>query len=167
LPKLAELAVTDAVADVRRAAVGALGMLGSGEVEPHRGQLAADALIQSLSDSDWTVREEAAATLGKLRLDKSAKALLRLLDDPYWQVRLKSVRALGRLRASSAISPIGRLLDRQQISNLRKEAAIALGEIGDPAGLPYLAAAETDPDPEVRKLARLARDRLGGEGVGL
>ena len=44
--------------------------------------------------------------------------------------------------------------------NLRKEAAIALGEIGDPRALPALEAADADPDPEVRKAARLARQRL-------
>ena len=47
------------------------------------------------------------------------------------------------------------------MANLRKEAAIALGEVGDPTGLPALEAAAADPDPEVRKAARLAIGRVG------
>jgi HEAT repeat protein len=42
------------------------------------------------------------------------------------------------------------------VSNLRKEAAIALGEIGDTRAIAPLEAALADPDPDVRKLARLA-----------
>lgn len=41
-------------------------------------------------------------------------------------------------------------------ANLRKEAAIALGEIGDAGALAPLAQAASDADPEVRKSARLA-----------
>ncbi|TAL14646.1 MAG: HEAT repeat domain-containing protein, partial [Aquabacterium sp.] len=47
-----------------------------------------------------------------------------------------------------------------EISNLRKEAAIALGEVGDPQARPALEQAANDPDPDVRKLARLALGRL-------
>jgi HEAT repeat protein len=45
--------------------------------------------------------------------------------------------------------------------NLRREAAIALGEVGDPNAATALTAAGGDPDPEVRKAARLALQRLG------
>ena len=49
------------------------------------------------------------------------------------------------------------------IGNLRKEAALALGEIGSPAALPALRAAENDPDPEVRKSVRLALQQIGAQ----
>jgi HEAT repeat protein len=42
------------------------------------------------------------------------------------------------------------------MGNLRKEAAIALGEIADPRAIPALEAVLDDVDPDVRKLARLA-----------
>ncbi len=42
------------------------------------------------------------------------------------------------------------------ISNLRKEAALALGELRDRATLPALSAALDDRDPEVRKAVRIA-----------
>ena len=50
-----------------------------------------------------------------------------------------------------------------KISTLRKEAALALGEIGSPAALPALCEAENDPDPEVRKSVRLALQQIGAQ----
>jgi HEAT repeat protein len=46
------------------------------------------------------------------------------------------------------------------MSNLRKETAIALGDIGDPRAIGPLEAALNDPDPDVRKIARLALARI-------
>ncbi|MNR44631.1 hypothetical protein D3C85_1634010 [compost metagenome] len=48
------------------------------------------------------------------------------------------------------------------IANLRKEAALALGELGQARALPVLQAAETDSDPEVRKAVRIAMAQLRG-----
>jgi HEAT repeat protein len=45
------------------------------------------------------------------------------------------------------------------MSNLRKEAALALGEIQHPGALPALEHAQNDPDPEVRKAACVALDQ--------
>lgn len=42
------------------------------------------------------------------------------------------------------------------VSNVRKESAIALGEIGDAKAIPALEKARLDSDPDVRKLAQLA-----------
>ncbi len=47
---------------------------------------------------------------------------------------------------------MARALDHA-VSNLRKEAAIALGEIGDPAAIPSPERALDDPDADVRKIA--------------
>lgn len=46
------------------------------------------------------------------------------------------------------------------ISNLRKEAALALGELGDATALGALNEAASDPDPEVRKAVRIAVAQL-------
>ena len=51
------------------------------------------------------------------------------------------------------------------VSNLRKETAVALGEIGHPSARPALEAAMADPDPDVRKLAGLALARLAAAPV--
>jgi HEAT repeat protein len=74
-------------------------------------------------------------------------------------VRLRAARSLGRLRDAEALPVLTEAL-LHPAGNLRKEAAIALGDIGDPAAARALAVAEADPDPEVRKAARLALQRL-------
>ncbi|OYZ90334.1 MAG: hypothetical protein B7Y01_02750, partial [Xanthobacter sp. 17-67-6] len=53
---------------------------------------------------------------------------------------------------------IGDLLGHE-ISNVRKEAAAALGEISDPAAIASLERGFDDPDPDVRKLVRWALER--------
>jgi HEAT repeat protein len=47
------------------------------------------------------------------------------------------------------------------ISNVRKEAALALGELADASALAVLEAALGDGDPEVRKAARIAIAQIG------
>lgn len=96
LPALAERARDDADAEVRRAAAGALGLASDASVLP--------ALLDALRDPVWRVREESAATLGKLRaLAPEAgvtHALVEALADDYWQIRLQAARALGRWRTA-------------------------------------------------------------------
>jgi HEAT repeat protein len=77
------------------------------------------------------------------------------MEDQYWQVRIRAARSLGRLKAVSALDVLTVALSHE-ISNLRKEAAIAMGEIGDLRAIPALEAALKDPDPDVRKLTQLA-----------
>ncbi len=86
--------------------------------------------------------------------------LVAALDDAYWQVRLRAARALGLLRQAEAVPALGTLM-AHEVSNLRKEAVIALGEIGGDTARALLDAALADPDPEVRKLARLGLARHG------
>ncbi|MDT4884626.1 hypothetical protein FQZ97_1207850 [compost metagenome] len=50
------------------------------------------------------------------------------------------------------------------MSNLRKEAVIALGEIGDTRGIAPLERALKDSDPDVRKLAKLALTSIQMQG---
>lgn len=155
LPLLAEVVSGDTDAEVRRAAAGALGLAGGDDVP---GVLSA--LCAALRDAAWTVREEAATTLGKLGAREAAAPALRLaMADAYWQVRLRAARSLGRLRDSEALPELAEALVHPA-GNLRKEAAIALGEIGDARAVPVLEVAAGDPDPEVRKAARLALQRL-------
>ena len=150
LPVLTQLAAHDPEPEVRRAAVGALG-LGQGhdaQVQP--------ALLGALQDPVWRVREEAAATLGKLKLPEAVGPLIQSLQDTYWQVRQLAARALGRLKNAQAVDALITHALQHDIANLRKEASVALGEIGHASALPALAIAAQDPDPEVRKTARLA-----------
>ncbi|MCO8169121.1 HEAT repeat domain-containing protein [Pseudomonas sp. 21LCFQ02] len=152
LTTLSRLLAHDPDTEVRRAAAGALGMASEAAVIP--------ALCQALHDAAWQVREEAATTLGKVAGDTAAQALagdglLGALHDGYWQVRLRATRSLGRLRYGAALSALIETL-QHSISNLRKEAALALGELGNPDAIGALQAAEQDGDPEVRKAVRIA-----------
>jgi HEAT repeat protein len=153
LGPLTVTAAQDPNAAVRRAAIGALGV-GAAATEQ-----TIVVLLGALRDTAWQVREEAAATLGKLRVSSARDALIAALDDDYWQVRLQAVRALGKLRDATASAAVAALLTHA-ISNLRKEAALSLGELGDAASLPALQTAVTDPDPEVRKAARIALTQI-------
>lgn len=152
LQTLVALARADVHADVRRAAAGALGLAAGLSMDA----TVLPALLAALQDPVWQVREEAATTLGKLSLVASANALVAALEDDYWQVRQRAARALGRLKQQSAIQPLVAHALQHSSANLRKEAAVALGEIGDPSAIPALEAAGQDSDPDVRKLARLA-----------
>jgi HEAT repeat protein len=73
---------------------------------------------------------------------------------------VKAARALGLLKAEAGLPSLVAAL-QHEVSNLRKEAAIALGEIGDRRAIAPLEAALADPDPDVRKLARLALTTIG------
>jgi HEAT repeat protein len=46
------------------------------------------------------------------------------------------------------------------ISNLRKAAVAAAGEIAHPSGIPMVDIALNDNDPDVRKLARWAKEKI-------
>jgi HEAT repeat protein len=150
-------ATTDSDAHVRRGAVSALSFSG---MKP-----AGEAIVHALADQDWMVREVAAETLGICKAGvQSADALIKVLADEFWQVRLKGVRSLGVLRVNRAVAAIGACLGHPQ-ANLRKESAAALGEIADPAGLPFLEGLADDPDPDVRKNVRWALQRIGASGA--
>jgi HEAT repeat protein len=58
-----------------------------------------------------------------------------------------------------AARPLVSLLSHA-ISNLRKEAALALGELHDPSTAAALREASGDADPDVRKAARIALQQI-------
>jgi HEAT repeat protein len=155
LPQLAALATGDSETDIRRAAVGSLGFA------PPTHEVAAAALLRAMRDPAWPVREEAATTLGKLRVQAAREPLVAALDDDYWQVRLRAARALGQIGDTRAAAPVATLL-AHTISNLRKEAALALGELRDPRTLLALRDALEDRDPDVRKAVRIALQQIEG-----
>jgi len=144
---LAKLATSDQDVAVRKTAVGALGFSQEG--------VAKGALHLALNDGDWQVREEAATVIGKANLSSLSTQLIGLLTDEYWQVSLRAARSLGRLKNQEAVSFLLPLL-KSGVSNLRKEVALALSEIGSKDALIGLEEALADPDPDVRKAARLA-----------
>jgi HEAT repeat protein len=97
---LAEIAARDPDPEVRRIAIGAIGYSSEVSVLP--------SLTRALTDVAWMVRDEAAQTLGKLRLALAVPDLIRAMQDDYWQVRVKAARSLGLLKAAAAPAGAGR-----------------------------------------------------------
>jgi HEAT repeat protein len=148
---LIDIARNDPDDEVRRSAVGALVFASNDRV--------VEALLKAIKDSNWQVREEAALVIAKLKLAQGVDALIEALNDSYWQVCLKAAVGLGKIGDAKAVQPLCEAY-MTDISNLRKEVVAALGEIGDAAALPLLEKAAEDPDPDVRKLAAWAIERV-------
>lgn len=151
---LAKIAETDTDDEVRRIATGGLA---------YSQNINADviqALQHSLTSESWQLRVEAALTIGKLHIIQLETPLIHALSDLYWQVRIAAVRSLGLLKSHLAVA---HLTDnfKHEISNLRKEVALALGEIGTSEAQKLLEQHQNDPDPEVRKAIRIGLNQIG------
>ncbi|WP_336960906.1 HEAT repeat domain-containing protein [Acinetobacter pittii] len=151
---LAKIAETDIDDEVRRIATGGLAYsqsISAGVIQ---------ALQHSLTSESWQLRVEAALTIGKLRIVQLEAPLIHAVSDLYWQVRIAAVRSLGLLKSHLAVA---HLTDnfKHEISNLRKEVALALGEIGTSEAQKLLEQHQNDSDPEVRKAIRIGLNQIG------
>eukprot|EP01034_Spumella_vulgaris_P028017 gene28016-34809_t len=132
------------------------------------------ALLGGLADPSWQVREEAAGTLGKLRLPAAAAPLTAALDDGYWQVRLRAARSLGRLRHAGALAalaaqrPVSPAASAVSVAQDRAREKAHFVACGVPCA-PYavietaeqLAAVSSDLLPGILKTARMGYDGKG------
>lgn len=157
---LAHIAQTDTDNETRRIATGGLGY--SKQVSAQVEQ----ALHSGLDSTDWQLRVEAALTIGKLKAQALEATLLQLLFDAYWQVRIAVVRSLGLLKSQQALNGLADNF-KHDISNLRKEVALALGEIGGAQAEQLLHVHEQDPDPEVRKSIRIGLNQIREVGYAI
>lgn len=126
---------------VRKAAAYALGRFRSSE--------GTAALTAALKDKDAEVRGAAAVALGEYA-DASAIAPLEgALADKSEFVRAQSARALGvnGRAATGSVPLLAKLLTSDTEQEVKRQAAIALGRIGDRAALPALEKAERSHDP--------------------
>jgi HEAT repeat protein len=151
LPQLMSVVSNDADAEVRRAAVGTLIFAPA--------PMVSDTLMSAITDENWLVRVESIKGLGKLKVAESLGLLISAIDDERWQVQEKAAEAIGILGNPEGISALAKCIE-DPISNLRKSAVAALGEIKHVDGLPLLEIAKNDNDPDVRKLARWASERI-------
>ncbi|MDN8414755.1 HEAT repeat domain-containing protein, partial [Acinetobacter baumannii] len=103
---------------------------------------------------------EAALTIGKLHIVQLETPLIHALSDLYWQVRIAAVRSLGLLKSRLAVAHFSDNFNHE-ISNLRKEVALALGEIGTSEAQNLLEQHQNDSDPEVRKAIRIGLNQIG------
>ena len=122
-----------------------------------------EAVAQQLHHRDSWVRIGAAHALGEIGDTTAVAFLLEALDDSSYSVANAAMVGLGRLRASRAFN---RLIEFTSSGNphVRKHAAMALGELGDPRAGPVLRKlAARDGDSGVRFMAGRAIKVLEGD----
>ena len=121
------------------------------------------AVAELLRHPDSWVRIGAAHALGEIGDTTAVGSLMETLDDTSYSVVNAAMVGLGRLRAARAYD---RLIEFTGSDNqhIRKHAAMALGELGDPAAKPVLnKLAVWDEDSGVRFMANRAVKALDEE----
>lgn len=132
------------------------------------GEQAVEPLGELLSDEDETIRAVAARALARIGSDKAVWLLARTLDNPSDLTRLRvaenlerlgnlavrplsgelltletegalmAAQVLGNLRASDARPALSSTLLHTRNEDVRAQATLALGKIGDPADVPLI-----------------------------
>jgi len=114
------------------------------------GKGAVEFLIKALNNPDDFIRDNAAELLGWLNDKRAIPHLIKALKDSW--VRESAVRSLGKLKAKEAVNDLVRIALNKEISDdTRKEAIVALGEIGDKKA--------------VQALWKLTKDYQGGNAL--
>jgi HEAT repeat protein len=109
-------------------------------------------LIEALRDSDANVSHAAAEALGKIGDRSALLPLLELCSGNFW-LQYPAVVAMGEMRDNRAVPRLLQLLDDEML----KEPVIeALGKIGDPRALYYLAEILCSPDAQLAAQAARA-----------
>ncbi len=156
---------------------------GGGAVDP---LLAALDRSESLNARIWSVQ-----ILGRIGDHRATWPIVERLHDRAESLRLSACNALAALGDAQAVAPLITVVLRDPIAAVRAQAARALGELGDERALPLLIASLGDADywmrfrafeaiealapadtapieaaladanPEVRRRAVLALDRMG------
>lgn len=124
-------------------------------------------LVSALHDQSATVREQAAAALGRLGNRAAIPALAQGLKNPdedVW-VRLRIAQALAGLGASEGVAALLDLAQRSDAKMTRLEALITLGKLAGVQDPP-----PTDPDSEagtllLRKLTRWSGGKERGRAA--
>ena len=172
----------DSDSNVRRAAVEALEKIGDTR--------AVEALIAVLKDSHrWVVRPAAAYALGRIGDARAVEPLIAALKDSHSDLRRAAVEALEKIGDARAVEALmaalkddGELVHEAADAmvkfgtatveplmvalkdgdcNVRKQAAYALGRIGDVRAVEPLIAALKDTDRKVRSEAAYVLGKVG------
>ncbi len=139
---------------MRLVAAGILGRLGD--------RRATAPLVGLLDDADILVRAAGAEALGALGDPRAANPLARALEREWEdRSRMAMMTALVKLKDSRALEPLLLVLERKRGTlEQRPKAVELLGELGDPRAIWPLAAALVDKEPQVRRGAVVALERL-------
>jgi HEAT repeat protein len=121
---------------------------------------AVPALIAALRDRSPRVAEEAAEALGLIGDRAAVPPLVDALRHPDSSARVGAVKGLGSLRDSFSTGPLVAVLGGDPNWLCRREAAVALGDIGDPDAASALIGALDDNDTYNRTFAVEALGKL-------
>jgi HEAT repeat protein len=148
------LALAEGIFEVRRAALVGLGFTRS------RRAAAFLAGPRGAGDPDFRLRGAAVRSLGVLGFPDAVTRATAALADPAADVRTVAAVVLGRLRQRTAVAPLlRRLSDRD--GEVRRQAALSLGYLGDAQALDRLRAVARDDRHEgVREAAAVAASLL-------
>lgn len=150
---------------VRREAAYALG--------ESRSPSAVSALTNILTgDKEMTVRSAAATALGEIGDEAAVPTLVQVLagqpgkkkqakGEPNDFVKRSAAQSLGKIRSRAGVAVlITTVANETNDADLRREAATALGMIGDATAVPTLQTAFTSSDPYLSEAARAALKRI-------
>ncbi|NUR15182.1 MAG: HEAT repeat domain-containing protein [Dermatophilaceae bacterium] len=187
VPQLVE-ALRDESVEVRNSAAYALGLIGDPSAAgpvlaaigmPDRGLPAATAaealqsmgvgisevLREGMRDDNARTRVVAAHLSGERSFTRGLPELRHLLDhDADLTVRETAATAIGRLGRDEDAVVLARHTATDEPLSLRRACVQALGELGDGAAVPVLAALLDDPDPRLAELSASALLALGPVG---
>jgi len=176
-------ALDDPTPEVRGAAAGALGKLGSAEAVAdivtalaHRkvpplvgagallgiGSAGLPQLLSLTGSDDPELRARAVELVGLLGTRTEAPAVVEKLRDASGMVRARAAIALGRLGAEEGADALCRTLD-DRLPYVRASAAQALGAVGDPKTVPRLLQLAAEDAYEPAHAAAVAAARLDPE----
>jgi len=108
------------------------------------------AALENIKSPSPATRRQAIEFFAQTKNAASIPALIEALSDPDASVRSADVHALGLLRAKSASSKISQMLVKDKSPEVRQHAAVALVYLADPASVPALISAISDPVEGVR-----------------
>ncbi len=167
IPLVATHLTTDKDVMVRKTSAYALGKLQSRidrnqALTPSEPRQATPALVASLNDKKDEVRGAAAVALGEYKDRAAVEPLTRSLKDKSDFVRAYAAHALGvNGRASAqAVPMLVNLLRSDQNLKVKREAAVALGLIGDGSALSALKEAQISDDPYLSRAALEAIEKI-------
>lgn len=151
-------ALSDTDPNVRAEAVWALGELGLQESMPN--------IVNTLKDTDKAVKWNAVEALEKLANIQTIEPLLDAINDNDKFVRRKIALVLSKMRVNN--EPILDLfikLLNDEDSQLRKQAANTLGQLGNVNAIKPLIDTLNDPSLEVQRDAIIAIGKIGDETI--
>lgn len=135
------------------------------------GKGAAQILLDVIDDEDDEISRQAILSLGVIGDESVVPELVKIVREGDFfckQLGRKkdAIRALGEIGSSAALPPLStllrqkRLFKRHEHKELRIAAALAIGEIGDPASRPELEKASHDRSPDLARHATQALKHL-------